>query len=441
MAFEHDVEKAVKAIAQHVKQEVSEAEKHLQLLDDRLAALEKISSPDAEKIEKRLAARLDERAAAMEKRLQMPDIDGIERKLEARLNLAPKKTPDHTAELEKIRKDIGYLSSSNARIDAIEKQVSALPASLESKIRLLQEELEQVKVTESELKKESIMLGSIKKKMQETRGDLQSGVLHRLAELESQLSILGKKTDVAEAEKIAELEKKISSVHHTDIEIEGRLEEVRQSLEEGLRKKATTADKGRFESLRKEFESIVKSVETKSALSHSQLEKKLQDMMEKRLAGVHARHPEKSESRLEFLEEEIKKLQKSESSTEEKAVILASIDKKMQDTDLLSKDLQAKLEYLEKIEKDMDRKLDEKALKIFTKQLEDFSRVMERRFPSLVTKDELYTTVSGLKEKLQSIESPDLAPLAQKVDFLEKRVESIYELLKHVSNRIPVIVE
>ncbi|MBS3053060.1 MAG: hypothetical protein J4469_01020, partial [Candidatus Aenigmarchaeota archaeon] len=77
----------------------------------------------------------------------------------------------------------------------------------------------------------------------------------------------------------------------------------------------------------------------------------------------------------------------------------------------------------------------------FTKQLEDLSRIMDKRYPSLVTRDDLHKSISEIKRQLEAVESPNIAVLAEQVDYLEKKVEATYNMLKSISNRIPVIVE
>ena len=145
------------------------------------------------------------------------------------------------------------------------------------------------------------------------------------------------------------------------------------------------------------------------------------------------------EGRIEFIEKELKNLRKTEKEVEEEGAILAAVDKKIRDMDLLTKDIEARIEHAAKL--DPDKALEAKATKIFTKHLDDFSRVMDRRFPSLVTRDDMYKTISDINSRLDNIEAPDLAPLAQKVDYLEKKIGSIYDMLKSISSRIPVIVE
>ncbi|MBI2076238.1 MAG: hypothetical protein HYT72_03250 [Candidatus Aenigmarchaeota archaeon] len=90
---------------------------------------------------------------------------------------------------------------------------------------------------------------------------------------------------------------------------------------------------------------------------------------------------------------------------------------------------------------DLEGKLELAATRFFTENLEQFAASLDRKFPDFVQKKDYARDVAEISQKLKSIESPDLSPLAERVMFLERRLTDIYNMMKSMSSRMPVVVE
>ncbi|MBI2232336.1 MAG: hypothetical protein HYU56_00275 [Candidatus Aenigmarchaeota archaeon] len=504
MTQPNEVEEVVKAIAVHVKTELRTAkdeinrvnerierrskdiEDKIQLLEnkiltDKTAAPKDIVSKISE-LEKKLAAT---HTASDTERMLDEKISRKLKEIEDRSS-ASKSDTDISDELADLRSRIESMkTSTGVSLSALEKKISSGGSknaqNIESKIETLEAALNNLQKSQQELRKESAALVSIKKKLQDISGkhEIPSVIIDKLAEFENRVSSVSETVN-ADLGKISGLESKVMSIpeeleSRLDEKLNERLSEIRSEISQ----KPSNQDPDGLADIRSQIEDIknsndeklasfknsndenLASLESKLANEMQRLEEdmkhpagvddrtnemvnKLEKMhteLEKRLADNAKTELPDMGKRIEFLEGEMKNLQKSEKRTEEEDVIISSIDKKMSDLEMFAKDTQANMGYIKSVEGKLDKAIDAKATRIFTKQLEDLSRIMDKRYPSLVTRDDLQKSISEIKRQLEAVESPNIAALAEQVDYLEKKVEATYNMLKNISNRIPVIVE
>jgi DNA repair exonuclease SbcCD ATPase subunit len=135
--------------------------------------------------------------------------------------------------------------------------------------------------------------------------------------------------------------------------------------------------------------------------------------------------------------------------------------------------LERRLETMEKFNepvREFDKKLELKVSRYLSDQLENFAKALDKRLPNFALiedynkalssmekrinelessiKADVDRRLSGLnhgmrsvEEKIKTVESPDLSPLANRVALLEKRMVEIIALMKSFLSRMPVVVE
>ncbi len=446
----------------------------------------KLAAPSASVTEKMLDEKINRKLKEIEDKVSVSksDIDISDELADLRSRLESMKTSTEVS-LSALEKKIPSGGSKNVQ-------------NIESKIETLETTLNNLQKSQQEFKRESAALVSIKKKLQDISGkhEIPSVIIDKLAEFENRVSSVSETVN-ADLGKISELEKKVMSIpEELESRISEKLNERLSEISSEIKQKPSSQEnpdgladiRSQIEDIKNSNDEKLASLESKLASEiqrleedvkhpdttdaidrtnetvnklgkmHAELEKKLSETndrtnetvnklgkmhteFEKRLADNAKTELPDIDKRIEFLEGEMKNLQKSEKQIEEESVILSSIDKKMSDLEMFAKDTQAKMGYIKSVEGKLDKALDARATKIFTKQLEDLSRIMDKRYPSLVTRDDLHKSISEIKRQLEAVESPNLAVLGEKVDYLEKKVEAIYAMMKSISNRIPVIVE
>lgn len=90
---------------------------------------------------------------------------------------------------------------------------------------------------------------------------------------------------------------------------------------------------------------------------------------------------------------------------------------------------------------DLEGKIELAAMRFFTENLEQFATSLDKKFPEFVSKRDYSRDLAEVSQRLKSIQSPDLSPLAERVMFLERRLTEIYDMMKSMSSRMPVVVE
>ena len=495
MTQPNEVEEVVKAIAVHVKTELRTAKDEINRVNERIERRSKDIEDKIQLLENKIltdktAAPKDivNKISGLEKKLAATyTASDTERMLDEKISRKLKEIEDKSTvsepdtdisdELADLRSRIESMkTSTGVSLSALEKKISSGGSknaqNIESKIETLEAALNNLQKSQQELRKESAALVSIKKKLQDISGkhEIPSVIIDKLAEFENRVSSVSETVN-ADLGKISELENKVMSIPgELESKIDEKLNERLSEIRSEINQKPSNQDTDGLADIRSQIEDIknsndekLTSLESKLANEMQRLEEdmkhpdttdaidrtnemvnKLEKMhteLEKRLADNAKIELPDMGKRIEFLEGEMKNLQKSEKQAEEEAVIISSIDKKMSDLEMFAKDTQANMGYIKSVEGKLDKAIDAKATRIFTKQLEDLSRIMDKRYPSLVTRDDLQKSISEIKRQLEAVESPNIAVLAEHVDYLEKKVEATYNMLKNISNRIPVIVE
>ena len=478
----------INRVNERIERRSKDIEDKIQLLENKILT-DKTAAPKdivnkISGLEKKLAATYT--ASDTERMLD----EKISRKLKEIEDKSTVSEPDTdiSDELADLRSRIESMkTSTGVSLSALEKKISSGGSknaqNIESKIETLEAALNNLQKSQQELRRESAALVSIKKKLQDISGkhEIPSVVIDKLAEFENRVSSFSETVN-ADSGKISGLENKVMSIPgELESKIDEKLNERLSEIRSEINQKPSNQDTDGLADIRSQIEDIknsndekltsfknsndekLTSLESKLANEMQKLEEdmkhpdttdaidrtnemvnKLEKMhteLEKRLADNAKKELPDMDKRIEFLEGEMKNLQKSEKQAEEEAVIISSIDKKMSDLEMFAKDTQANMGYIKSVEGKLDKALDAKATRIFTKQLEDLSRIMDKRYPSLVTRDDLHKSISEIKRQLEAVESPNIAVLAEQVDYLEKKVEATYNMLKSISNRIPVIVE
>ncbi len=90
---------------------------------------------------------------------------------------------------------------------------------------------------------------------------------------------------------------------------------------------------------------------------------------------------------------------------------------------------------------DMEKNMKMISMKMLTQQLNEFAKAMDRRFPNIVSREEYKREIADLRQRVRTVEAPDMAPLGSRVERLERKVEEAIGMMKGMYNRIPYVVE
>jgi len=88
-----------------------------------------------------------------------------------------------------------------------------------------------------------------------------------------------------------------------------------------------------------------------------------------------------------------------------------------------------------------EKDLENKALSVVSKEIMSFAEAIDKKFPELATKEDFHIWAKSVEEKVRSIEAPDVGNLAERMDIFEIRLNEIGNILRSISDRMPVIVE
>ncbi|MEM7819698.1 MAG: hypothetical protein QXD48_02610 [Candidatus Aenigmatarchaeota archaeon] len=79
--------------------------------------------------------------------------------------------------------------------------------------------------------------------------------------------------------------------------------------------------------------------------------------------------------------------------------------------------------------------------KLVAKNLEEFMKVLDRKIPHIMTREEYMRYISDLNKRIENIRSPDLSDLIKRIEIIEQNLNEISKMILSIYNRIPVIVE
>ena len=89
----------------------------------------------------------------------------------------------------------------------------------------------------------------------------------------------------------------------------------------------------------------------------------------------------------------------------------------------------------------MERDLESRASAIVTKEIASFSEAIDKKFPDLVSKSDFSQWSRAVAQRIQTIEAPDMSPLADRIDHLELRLNELTALIREIAVRMPIVVE
>ncbi|MDI6721882.1 MAG: hypothetical protein QMD85_05790, partial [Candidatus Aenigmarchaeota archaeon] len=116
---------------------------------------------------------------------------------------------------------------------------------------------------------------------------------------------------------------------------------------------------------------------------------------------------------------------------------LVEIEMNLKDVKRLESQTRKTLEHVENFDKDIKME----ATKIITSQLAEFAKYVDRRLPSVVTRDEFSRSMIELNHRISTVETPDLSYISKRAAMLEQKLDEIYSLLKAFDRSLPVVVE
>ena len=250
--------------------------------------------------------------------------------------------------------------------------------------------------------------------------------------------------------------------------VENKIIKLEEKFSSGHEEASTGNIERRVDFLEREMKESIptrKRLEEEAVLRMS-IEKRLEEL-EKRSEDLETRkgikEPSKSEAALKFRLEELEKRLRDIEAIRYKAgkpvpvSDVPNIERRLtrlesSEFPAIDKKLELKVsrylsEQLENFAKALDKKLPNAALiEDYTEKLSDVERRMnglESAIKADVDKRlvDLNQGMRSVEEKIKTVESPDLSPLANRVALLEKRMVEILAMMKSFSSRMPVVVE
>jgi len=95
---------------------------------------------------------------------------------------------------------------------------------------------------------------------------------------------------------------------------------------------------------------------------------------------------------------------------------------------------------LEKVNR-FEKELEMIIMKEVDRHITDFAVNIDKKFPDLLTKDDFNRWADSVAVRIKAIEVPDVTPLAQRIDILERRVSEIANTFRLMATRLPVVIE
>lgn len=131
---------------------------------------------------------------------------------------------------------------------------------------------------------------------------------------------------------------------------------------------------------------------------------------------------------------DIKSRSLEEMRSEEEDVERLAIEKKVLDLRHKISSLEANVKKPAEIKTIVDRSY-------IVKEMEEFARKMDEKYPNLATRDEFETFKKEINNKIDLIETPNLEHIEKKIEDLEKTLSDITEVMRKLSRKIPAVVE
>lgn len=88
-----------------------------------------------------------------------------------------------------------------------------------------------------------------------------------------------------------------------------------------------------------------------------------------------------------------------------------------------------------------EKKLEMIALKTTTKQLEEYSKMLDKKLPEIMTKEDYQRIMNIVNQRIKMPDIPDLKIIKDRVGVLEKNIEQIAAETRSIYGRLPFIVE
>ena len=91
--------------------------------------------------------------------------------------------------------------------------------------------------------------------------------------------------------------------------------------------------------------------------------------------------------------------------------------------------------------KSIDKKIEKSATKFFAENLEEFAKALDMNMPAFVTRDRYEQDMKRIDGTLKNISAPDIAPLYDRMDMLERDVGQLVLSLRTMLMRVPIVIE
>ncbi|MBI4014395.1 MAG: hypothetical protein HY365_00385 [Candidatus Aenigmarchaeota archaeon] len=111
----------------------------------------------------------------------------------------------------------------------------------------------------------------------------------------------------------------------------------------------------------------------------------------------------------------------------------------VKDSDIVK--LRHEMQEHHKTLKSIDKKIEKSATKFFAENLEEFAKALDRNMPAFVTRDRYEQDIKRIDSTLKNISAPDIAPLYDRMDMLERDVGQLVLSLRTMLMRVPIVVE
>lgn len=337
-------------------------------------------------------------------------------------------------DLDEIKK---YLSEENKNKKIFEElenlrtrgdEQSTIHKSIDKRIQDVEREIESLKVAESAEEKADIrdmedriaglrnLLKDVSVKsssmLQEAR-DVQEKLK---TEMKARLSNVATKDEVA---RIREAENKLRNKFIMEFATKADLEEMRKSY------------KGIDNSIMRDIADI-KAINEEQDMMHNSIEKRLQDL-EKQIQTSYAAETAEEKADMRNVSGRVGQLSRLVDEERSKRAAMVNHMHELENQFSELRKERKKSLISKEVENQMSRTI--------SKHLAEFSKVMDKRLPNVVTREQHIAFMKDIDKRLQAIETPDMRNILHRIEHLENQLNQINTMAKDVYNRIPVVVE
>lgn len=470
----NDVEKSVELIAKHVKNQLSEMKKRVEEKGEKGETSETAEGTetakridDIEASVKTITAHVKNQLNSAKQEMHnvyQKDLDEIKNKLRAaspdsRIHSLEAKLSEQVHRLEGYIQDTSKVASDEVKQELRDELTRLEDLFYSSEKMLTEQGMGHYVEKLNKIKQNMERYVNVKMQLTETRMnelsdsikgmkdsvmlDVDEKIAEQAKEMSKKFSGFETVEDFARFRE--RIEKHISAedieIEDTRKEIEKNMKKVLQKVEEEAEEFRKTLNSKEIHAIRKDISEIRKEMETEKAEKLS-MQKEVDDLQ----------HTIASSN----LKEELESLRKR---MEEESALKLSLQKEMDDFQQMVADMKKKYSALKGVEHmDFEKLQDEiesfrekvkhaeqdshmKTMNLITQQLEEFSKSMDKRIPEIVTQSQLQEHLGHMRKKMKNIQSPDLTPLALRVEKLEHDVERVVRMMEEMYNRLPVVVE